>query len=288
MAAQFDNCRIAVFGAGVMGVDIATMIVSQGISVTVVDVNSAALERAREGIAKRMRHAALAGTVAEGVEPGNVTIAASFSFDSETAAVIEAITERADLKAGLLAEVSAALPAGIPVITNTSGIPIEEMAGWAARPAEVVGVHFMNPAYLIATVEVVRGPSTGAAALDRVLELLARLNRKPVVVRDSPGFVTSRLLHPMLNAAARLVGAGTATAQEVDALMEGCLGHPVGPLRTADLIGLDNLVDSLAALHERTGEESCRPCGVLEEKVRNGHLGRKSGQGFYDYGKEPW
>lgn len=113
--------------------------------------------------------------------------------------------------------------------------------------------------------------------------LLAGLRRRAVEVRDSPGFVTSRLLHPMLNDAARLVGDGIATADEVDALMQGCLGHRTGPLRTADLIGLDNLVDSLAALYERTGEQRYRPCEQLTAKVRDGHLGRKSGRGFYDY-----
>jgi methoxymalonate biosynthesis protein len=120
-----------------------------------------------------------------------------------------------------------------------------------------------------------------------VTGLLGSLGRRAIVVRDSPGFVTSRLLHPMINRAAQVVADGTATVEDVDALMEGCLGHPTGPLRTADLIGLDNLADSLQVLYERTGDESCRPCDLLVAKVREGSLGRKSGRGFYSYGKTP-
>lgn len=116
-----------------------------------------------------------------------------------------------------------------------------------------------------------------------VATLLEALRRRPVVVRDAPGFVTSRILHPMINDAARVVEEGTATVEAVDTLMQGCLGHPTGPLRTADLIGIDNLVDSLQVLHERTGDDGCRPSELLLRLVREGRLGRKSGRGFYDY-----
>jgi methoxymalonate biosynthesis protein len=141
----------------------------------------------------------------------------------------------------------------------------------------------MNPPYLIRTVEVIRGARTGEDTMAALGRVLAALDRQPVVVRDAPGFVTSRVLHPMINDAARVVEEGTASVEAVDALMEGCLGHPTGPLRTADLIGIDNLVDSLKVLYERTGDEGCRPCDLLLEKVRQGELGRKSGRGFYDY-----
>jgi methoxymalonate biosynthesis protein len=141
----------------------------------------------------------------------------------------------------------------------------------------------MNPPYLIKMVEVIRGPRTSDGTIAAVKDLLASLGRQPIVVQDAPGFVTSRLLHPMINRAAGIVGEGTASVEAVDTLMEGCLGHPTGPLRTADLIGLDNLVDSLNQLYERTGDGGCRPCEFLEGKVRAGDLGRKSGRGFYDY-----
>jgi methoxymalonate biosynthesis protein len=204
---------------------------------------------------------------------------------ADATAVIEAVTESTETKAKVFAEISAAVRPGTPLISNTSGIPIAEMAGWTARPEELVGSHFMNPSYLIRMVEVSRGPRTADATVDAVLALLTALGRRAVLVRDAVGFVTSRLLHPMINAAARIVEEGTATVEAVDELMEGCLGHPTGPLRTADLIGLDNLVDSLAALYERTGEQHCKPCDLLLRKVRDGELGRKTGHGFYEYGK---
>jgi len=153
------------------------------------------------------------------------------------------------------------------------------------RPADLVGTHFMNPPYLIRMVEVIQGPRTGEVTMTAVTQLLMALARRPVVVRDAPGFVTSRLLHPMINDAVRIVAEGTATVEAVDDLMQGCLGHPTGPLRTADLIGLDNLADALSALYERTGDKRALPCELLLEKVRAGDLGRKTGRGFYDYGE---
>ena len=177
------------------------------------------------------------------------------------------------------------LAPGTPMITNTSGIPIAELAEAVPRPSELLGAHFMNPTYLITMVEVIRGAQTDDATLAAVTGLLDRLRRKVIVVRDAPGFVTSRLLHPMINDAVRIVASGTASVEAVDGLMHGCLGHPTGPLHTADLIGLDNLADALRVLAERTGNEHYAPCELLLAKVRDGDLGRKSGKGFYDYGK---
>jgi methoxymalonate biosynthesis protein len=154
-----------------------------------------------------------------------------------------------------------------------------------ARPDELVGVHFMNPSYLIKMVEVIRGPRTSDATMTSVTGLLSALGREALVITDSAGFVINRLLHPLINTAAMLVEEGVASAEVVDGLLEGCLGHTTGPLRTADLIGLDNLLDSLNVLYERRGDESCRPSGLLSELVSKGDLGRKTGRGFYDYGK---
>jgi methoxymalonate biosynthesis protein len=184
----------------------------------------------------------------------------------------------------MLTQLSETLPPGVPLITNTSSIPLAELAASLARPAELVGVHFMNPAYLVRMTELVCGRLTGEATVAAASGLLKGWGRRVVVVRDAPGFVTSRLLHPMINEAARLVDAGTAGVEEVDALMEGCLGHRAGPLGTADLIGLDNLADSLRELAKRTENPSYEPCDLLLSKVAQGHLGRKSGRGFYEYG----
>lgn len=277
--------RLAIVGAGVMGTGIATLALGHGLPVTLVDVDEATLETARGRIRQQLRHAQLLGALPAGREPGELTATVSIADVADATAVVEAVVESAETKAKVFAELAAVMRPGAPLISNTSGIPIAEMAGWTERPAQLVGTHFMNPSYLIEMVEVSRGPATADATIESVVALLTALGRKAVLVGDAAGFVTSRLLHPMINAAARIVEEGTATVEAVDQLMEGCLGHPTGPLRTADLIGLDNLVDSLDALYERTGEQTCRPCDLLLRKVRDGELGRKTGRGFYEYGK---
>lgn len=268
-----------------MGSSITAMAVGHGASVVLVDVDEAILRQARSRIDQQLRHATLMGALPADRPAGTLVTSTSPHAAAGTSAVVEAVTELYPLKLEVLTEMSAMVEPGTPLISNTSGIPIDELAEGLPRPQDLVGTHFMNPAYLIDMVEVVRGPRTAQATMAAVESLLTALDRRFVVVRDAPGFVTSRLLHPMINDAARIVGQGIATAEAVDSLMQGCLGHPTGPLRTGDLIGLDNLVDSLSALHERTGEERFRPCELLLQKVKDGHLGRKSGQGFYDYGK---
>ena len=277
--------RLVVFGAGVMGTGIVATAVGHGVPTVVVDLTEEVLDTARARIEEQIRHAQLMGALPPDRERGELVLSVSPGDVEGATAVIEAITEDPGLKAKLLADVSTRLAPGVPLITNTSGIPVDELADSVARPEDLLGTHFMNPTYLIRMVEVIRGARTGDASMAAAGALLAALGREPVTVADAPGFVTSRLLHPMLNTAVKVVAAGTATAAEVDALMTGCLGHATGPLRTADLIGLDNLADSLAELYRRTGDASCRPAELLLRKVREGHLGRKSGRGFHDYGK---
>jgi methoxymalonate biosynthesis protein len=279
--------RLAVLGAGVMGVSIATLALGNGMPVVLIDIDAAKLDQAHIDVAKQLRLAQLMGA-RSGAEPiGELVTSTSVHDAVHASVVIEAITEIAESKSKALGELSAVLRPGTPVVSNTSSIPIDELAESLTRPEELIGAHFMNPPYLIETVEVIQGARTSAATMKRVFSLLAALGRKAVVVRDAPGFVTSRILHPMINDAARVVQAGTATVDAVDGLMQGCLGHRTGPLRTADLIGLDNLVDSLRVLYERTGDEGCLPCELLLTKVRQGHLGRKSGRGFYHYEEAP-
>ncbi|WP_306750353.1 3-hydroxyacyl-CoA dehydrogenase family protein [Saccharothrix yanglingensis] len=275
---------IAIFGAGTMGSGIAALALGHGVPVTLVDLDRSVVDDAATRVRGHLRHGALMGSFPD-VEPAGLTTATDPSAAAGAELVVEAITEDERAKAALLAQLCGIVPPGTPLVSNTSGIPIDELAEAVTDPADLVGVHFMNPTWLIGTAEVVRGGRTGAHALDAVLALLDRLGRRSVVVRDAPGFVTSRLLHPMINDAARIVQEGTATAEQVDELMRGCLGHPTGPLLTADLIGLDNLADALRALADRTGIASHAPCELLLAKVAAGHLGRKSGQGFYDYGK---
>ncbi|AYF31966.1 3-hydroxyacyl-CoA dehydrogenase [Micromonospora tulbaghiae] len=277
--------RLTVLGAGVMGLSITTTALGHGVPVRLVETDPQRLARVGENVDRQLRVARLLGALPAGRPVGEFTTSSTLDGAQDSTVLIEAVTEQSDTKSKALAEASAVLAAGTPIISNTSSIPVDELADAVTDPARLIGVHFMNPPYLIRAVEVIRGPRTGDATLAAVRDLLAALDREVIVVRDAPGFVTSRLLHPMINDAARIVAEGVATAEQVDALMQGCLGHRTGPLRTADLIGLDNLADSLWVLHQRTGEERYRPCEYLLQKVRNGDHGRKTGRGFYEYGK---
>jgi methoxymalonate biosynthesis protein len=274
-----------------MGNGIATLALGNGVPVVLVDIADAILARARVRIERQLRHGQLLGAFPASRPAGALTTTTSTAAAAVAGAVagavavIEAVTEDVAVKAKVLSGLSAMVAAGTPLISSTSSIPIEELARTVKHPADLIGVHFMNPAYLVTMTELIPGPQTGAATMQAVATLLAGWGRHAIVVRDAPGFVTSRLLHPMINEAARIVGAGTATVEAVDKLMEGCLGHPTGPLRTADLIGLDNLADSLRVLSERTGNDNYLPCDLLLSKVAAGNLGRKSGQGFYEYGE---
>ncbi|WP_275562330.1 3-hydroxyacyl-CoA dehydrogenase family protein [Streptomyces sp. 5-6(2022)] len=283
MTANPRSDTIAVLGAGVMGRSITALALGRGVDVVLVDVSDDVLRAAEAEIAQQLRHGRFMGAFPDPQATGTLTTTLSGQAAADATAVIEAITEDSSLKARTLAEVSGVVAPGTTLITNTSGIPIDELAKSVRRPAELAGVHFMNPAYLIEMVEVIRGPQTAEDTVAAVFSLLGRLGKKAVVVHDAPGFVTSRLLHPMINEAARIVAEGTASVESVDRLMQGCLGHPTGPLRTADLIGLDNLADALQLLAERTGNTAFAPCELLREKVRRGDLGRKTGRGFYDY-----
>jgi methoxymalonate biosynthesis protein len=276
--------RLGIVGAGVMGTNITALALGHGVPVVLVDLSDDVLATARRTIRQKLRHAQLMGALPDGRAHGELTTTTVLEDVANATAVIEAVTEMADTKAKVLAGVSSVVRPGAVLISNTSCIPIDEMAASVARPEELVGVHFMNPSYLIKMAEVIRGSHTSDQTMGAVTALLAVLGREALVIRDSAGFVINRLLHPLINTAAKLVQEGVASAEVVDELLEGCLGHATGPLRTGDLIGLDNLVDSLNVLYERRGEECYRPCDLLLEKVRAGDLGRKTGHGFFDYG----
>ncbi|MFB7176133.1 3-hydroxyacyl-CoA dehydrogenase family protein [Streptomyces sp. NPDC056257] len=274
---------LAVLGAGVMGVGIAALALGHGIPVVLVDVDATALERAAREVPLRIRQGQLLGKLPRDTTHPRLVTTTSLDEVKDATVVVEAVVELPEVKAKVLGEVSALVAPGTPVVTNTSGIPVDELAGHTARPADVLGAHFMNPPYLIRTVEVIRGPRTSEEALGRALALLTALDRESIVVGDGPGFVINRILQRMINESARIVEEGIASHEGVDSLFQGCLGHTTGPLATADLIGLDNVVDSLRVLHERTGDAGYAPCDLLLSKVAAGDFGRKTGRGFYAY-----
>ncbi|MFD5829162.1 3-hydroxyacyl-CoA dehydrogenase family protein [Lentzea sp. NPDC060358] len=275
---------IAVLGAGVMGTGIATLAIGHGIDVTLVDVDDDKLATARAAVKQQLRGAKIMGTMPKAGPVGELVCTTDLSDVAAAGAVVEAVTELADLKAKVLAEVSAIVAPGTLLLTNTSAIPVDELASVVQRPEDVAGAHFMNPPYVIRMVEVIRGPRTSEAAMDAVRTLLGQLDRDLVVVGDGPGFVINRVLQRVINESARIVEEGLATPDQVDRLFEGCLGHRTGPLATADLIGLDNVADSLRVLHERTGDAGYAPCDLLLAKVRDGDFGRKTGKGFHEHG----
>ncbi|MEU8926001.1 3-hydroxyacyl-CoA dehydrogenase family protein [Kitasatospora sp. NPDC048545] len=278
------NHLLAVLGAGVMGTGITALALGHGVPVVLVDTDEEILARAAQDVRRQIRQGQLLGKLPRDIRHPELRTVTDLDAIAPATAVVEAVVELPAVKADVLARASALVKPGTPVITNTSGIPVDELAGHCARPEDAVGAHFMNPPYLIRTVEVIRGPRSTDDALGRTLALLADLDRESIVVGDGPGFVINRVLQRMLNESARIVQEGIAGPEEVDALFRGCLGHTTGPLATADLIGLDNVADSLRVLHERTGDAGYEPCRLLLDKVAAGDHGRKTGRGFFDYG----
>jgi methoxymalonate biosynthesis protein len=274
--------RLAVLGAGSMGTGIATLATGRGIPVVLVDASAEALAKAGQAVPSQLRLAQMMGSLPRDIEPGVLTTTGSMADTAGCTAVVEAVVEHAETKAKVLAEAHQATPDAV-LISNTSAIPIDEQACALARPELLLGVHFMNPPYLISTAEVIRGPRTGQAAMEAAGALLDDLGVTQVVVGDGPGFVINRILQRSINEASRIVAEGIATPDAVDAAFRGCLGHSTGPPATADLIGLDNVVDTLRVLHERTGDAGYLPSELLLAKVEVGDFGRKTGRGFFDY-----
>lgn len=283
MSGSDGGHRVGIVGAGVMGAGIAALARGHGLSVVLVDVDEDILASARSRVSQQLRMGRLMGGLPRDTPAGAMVTSTALADLSESTVVVEAVTEQAELKARVLAKVSTVVRPDTLLVSNTSAIPIDELAESVVRPADLVGVHFMNPPYLIPTVEVIQGPRTSEAAMATVASLVAALGCRSVVVGDGPGFVVNRILQRMINEAARIVEEGRASPEAVDAVFTGCLGHRTGPLSTADLIGLDNVVDSLTVLHERTKDDGYRPCDLLLTKVREGDLGRKTGRGFFEH-----
>ncbi|MGH4008421.1 MAG: 3-hydroxyacyl-CoA dehydrogenase family protein [Pseudonocardiaceae bacterium] len=281
------NVRFGVVGAGVMGVGITQCLIQAGHAVLVVDPDPSALSTGPHRLWDGLRLDRLLGRVHSNT-PLEILLSRVRWTDrvsdlSSAVFVIECVRERVPDKERVFGELDAVCPPQAVFASCTSAIPIARLAGFTSRPDRVLGIHFMNPAPLKDTVEVIRAPTTSEETLHRAVELLVTLGKKAIVVSDAPGFVSNRVLMLALNEAATVVQQGTADAEQVDEIFQSCFGHPMGPLRTADLIGLDTVLDTLGVLREHTGDPRFEPCPLLADLVCAGRVGRKSGSGFYDY-----
>ncbi len=278
--------RIAVIGAGTMGSGIAHVCALAGLQVTLVDADPAALERGVGTIGRNMARQLRKGRITAAERDAALArIAPANSLAGATAAdlVIEAVPEVAELKGRIFAELDALAPQHTVLASNTSSISITEIGARTGRPEKVVGMHFMNPVPVMRLVEVIRGLRTDDATTEAVMYLSRKLGKTPVEVRDFPGFVSNRVLMPMINEAVFALMEGVADAPAIDTVMTLGMNHPMGPLALADLIGLDTCLNILEVLHRELGDDRYRPSPLLRQYVAAGWLGRKTGRGFHAY-----
>ena len=277
---------VGVIGAGTMGNGIAHVFAQRGYEVRICDVEQRFLARGLETIKRNMEREAAKGKITEQEVVASLKRIEG-TLDRRTLAecdfVVEAASERFDIKTDLFRELDDLLPEKVILATNTSSISITKLAAQTRRPGQVVGMHFFNPVPMMKLVEVIRGLATTPATFETVKALSIRLGKIPVEVKDAPGFVSNRVLMPLLNEAMFAVMEGVATAEAVDEVFKLGMAHPMGPLTLADFIGLDVCLDIMRVLHDGFGDPKYRPCPLLVRMVDAGWLGRKSGKGFFTY-----
>ncbi|MBI4410685.1 MAG: 3-hydroxybutyryl-CoA dehydrogenase [Gemmatimonadetes bacterium] len=277
--------RVAVVGAGTMGNGIAHVFAQHGHEVVLVDVSQERLEDARSTIAANLDRQVRKGALdarARDATLARIATATELEAAATATVVLEAVPEDYRLKADLFEDLDALTMEAV-LASNTSSISITALARNTARPERVIGMHFMNPVPVMKLVEVIRGLQTSEETTTKVLDLARRLDKTPVQVNDSPGFVSNRVLMPMINEAIFCLMEGVADAQAIDTVMKLGMNHPLGPLALADLIGLDTCLAILEVLHRDLGEDRYRPCPLLRKYVAAGWLGRKAGRGFFNY-----
>jgi 3-hydroxybutyryl-CoA dehydrogenase len=277
---------VGVVGAGTMGSGIAQVFARSGFTVLLSDVEERFLERALGRIRTSLERGAAKGNL-PGAEIeatlARIGVTTDLSALSGAGIAVEAAPERLELKTGIFRALDSILAGTAILATNTSSISITRLAALTQRPAQVVGMHFFNPVPVMVLVEIVRGIETSDETFQVVRELATRLGKTPVEVNDAPGFVSNRVLMPLINEAAFAVMEGVATPEAVDQIFKLGMAHPMGPLTLADFIGLDVCVDILRVLQDGFGDPKYRPCPLLVRMVDAGRLGRKSGRGFYVY-----
>ena len=277
---------VAVLGAGTMGNGIAHVFARSGYKVILRDVEKRFLDRGIETITKNLDREVKKGKISEADKPAVLARIQPITEISALAAAdfaVEAVPEQLDLKVRLLKDVDAVLKPGAILASNTSSISITQLAAQTSRPERFIGMHFMNPVPVMALVEVIRGLATSDETFQITMSICEKLEKKPVAVNDAPGFVSNRVLMPLINEAAFAVMEGVATPEAVDAVMKMGMNHPMGPLELADFIGLDVCVNILEVLQTGFGDPKYRACPLLRKYVAAGWLGRKSGRGFYKY-----
>ncbi len=279
--------KIVVVGAGTMGNGIAQVAATSGFSVTMTDVDPGALDRGVAAIAKSVGKLAEKGVIEEAQKEAALDIPTALDLEParEADLVIEAATENTAIKLELFAELDRLAPPQAVLATNTSSISITKIGGATERPEQVIGMHFFNPVPLMKLLEVVRGLTTNDETRELAFAVGRKMGKEPIEALDSPGFVSNRILCPMINEAIFALQEGLGTAEDIDNVMKLGMSHPIGPLALADLVGLDVVLFILEVLQRELGEDKYRPAILLKKMVDAGHLGRKTGRGFFQYDK---
>ncbi|MDB9527424.1 3-hydroxyacyl-CoA dehydrogenase NAD-binding domain-containing protein [Oscillatoria sp. CS-180] len=285
-----NTSQISVIGAGVMGVGVAHALAQTGHQVLLLDVTDAILEKAKEQIQNSIRFQTLfQKNGADQKSPDlpdlldRITFSTDYTMLENTDFVIENVPEKWSLKQNIYQKIDAICPPKTVFAANTSAIPITRIAAATQRPSQVLGIHFMNPVPMKKTVEMIRGYHTSEQTLAIAQSLLTKMGKQWILVNDSPGFVSNRILMLTVNEAIFCLQDDVAAAADIDQIFKACFGHKMGPLETADLIGLDTILLSIEVLYESFRDSKYRPCPLLQKMVDAGLLGRKSGQGFYTY-----